>query len=250
MKHASHVVVPAPTFAFGRAKKISPLKTTITDVQFLVGAMCRGKAFYLIMSARRSSSLLLQMIRNLPRELFWGCRGGLIDIGGCITPFHDPGGGRRTVGYVYNQLNNNQKDLEFFSFREFGMLNFSFTTDVAECPISIENRWPPLIIAFHPKTPCFLLILYMTLFLMKIYFCPETSAPTVTKLVQERRLLWWTIPGRGTQQRGHHQADGQGSRSGSSGSRCSPWKNSLGYPNGQSLGWFFSWHPWVYRMIL
>ena len=43
-------------------------------------------------------------------------------------------------------------------------------------------------------------------------FCPETSAPSVTKVVQERRLLWWTIPGRGTQQRGHHQADGQGSR--------------------------------------
>lgn len=40
----------SPTFAFGRAKKISPLKTTMTDVQFLVGAMCRGKAFYLIMS--------------------------------------------------------------------------------------------------------------------------------------------------------------------------------------------------------
>lgn len=77
--------------------------------------------------ARRSSSLLLQMIRNLPRELFWGCRGWLIDIlVGALLLFTILGGGRRTVGYVYNQLNNQSKRPRIFFIPRIWHVKFFF----------------------------------------------------------------------------------------------------------------------------
>lgn len=259
----------------------------MTDVQFWWVRCVEVKPSTSSCRARRSSSLLLQMIRNLPRELFSGCRGWLIDIAGCITPFQGWGPGfqdRFTTNWT-----TNQKDLEFFH-SENGMLNYSFTTGCCGMPdfhrksMAAPDHSIPSQNSLFSFNSLYDLIPYedLTHINMAIHRAAPPAEPSSLKIFrdslkraesrgnlgnsprvrplfsaisfQERRLLWWTIPGRGTQQCGHHQADGQGSRSGSSGSRCSPWKNSLGYPNRQSLGWFFSWGchgyiEWYYRMI-